>query len=61
MPAFNFSCARRIFREVEDDTEPVADIADDLKIRPFKHGTNSRCCRARPKTKPPRGSSLSAF
>ena len=48
MPAFNFSRARRIFREVEDDTEPVADIADDLKIGLFGHGANLRCCYTRP-------------
>jgi hypothetical protein len=41
MPAFNFSCARRTFREIEDDTEAVANFAHNLKIGLFRHGTNS--------------------
>jgi hypothetical protein len=37
MPAFNLSCGRRIFRKVEDDTEPVADVAHDLEIGLVTH------------------------
>jgi hypothetical protein len=39
MPAFDPGGARRIFCEVEDDAEPVAVLADDLKIRLVSHCT----------------------
>jgi hypothetical protein len=41
MPAFDLNCARRVFRKIENDAKPVADIADDLKVELFRHGTNS--------------------
>jgi hypothetical protein len=55
MPAFNLSCAGRNFREVEDDAEPVADVAHHLEIGVIRHRINSlagsfdRCdCLAQP-------------
>jgi hypothetical protein len=55
MPAFDFSCARRVFRKIEADAKPVADIADNLKVELFRHGTNSLTLSTHPKTKPPSG------
>jgi hypothetical protein len=42
MPAFDWRCARRIFGEIEDDTEPVADMAYNLKIGRINHA-ETRC------------------
>lgn len=41
MAAFNLSCAGCVFGKIKDDTEPIANTANDLKVGLFRHGTNS--------------------
>jgi hypothetical protein len=56
MSAFNFRRTGCVFGKIEGDTKPVADIAHNLKVELFGHGTNSLTrYHTHFKTKPPSG------